>query len=106
MSTNDRCGDMLGLESSRAFARSPLLLYSRQERTPWRKSILIVGCGFVSAGACPRKSVRNGESFLRCSRLSRNPGAEIEPVTNARPTGSNGFGGSDFEANPAQKAWR
>ena len=34
------------------------------------------------------------------------PGAEIEPVTKAMPTGTKGFGGSDFAASPAQKLWR
>ena len=34
------------------------------------------------------------------------PGAEIDPVTKASPTGWNVFGGRVAAASPAQKLWR
>ncbi len=34
------------------------------------------------------------------------PGAEIDPVMKATPTGANFCGGRSFAASPAQKLWR
>ena len=52
-------------------------------------------------------SDRSGCSFGKlCSIASTMPGAEIEPVTKAIPTGSKGLGGRDLVASPAQKLWR
>jgi hypothetical protein len=48
MSTNYTWGDRSGLLNDRALPTSPLTAYSRQERTPWRNSILIVGCALAS----------------------------------------------------------
>jgi hypothetical protein len=35
-----RCGATSGLDSASAFARSKLLAYSKQDRTPWRSIML------------------------------------------------------------------
>src|SRR5271154_1150939 len=86
---------------------SPLFAYSRHERTPWRSNKLTVGWGVESVGPCPRNNGRRGSSLGNlCSNASIMPGAEIEPVTKAIPTGSKGLGGRDLADNPAQKLWR
>src|SRR5829696_4409800 len=94
MSTNLRCGDKLGFESARAFARFRERAYSNDERTPCRKVMLIVASGFPPSGRSARYRGRNGWSLGKaCSTASTRPGAETDPVTNATPTGSNDLGG-------------
>lgn len=69
--------------------------------------MLIVGSGFAAPARGARYIPRSGVSAgSLCSAASTTPGAETEPTTNSTPTGSNGFGGSDRDGSPAQKAWR
>jgi hypothetical protein len=53
--------------------------------------------------------MRRALGIAQCAGL-RNvttlPGADIERVTNAMPTGAKPRGGRDFVATPAQKLWR
>src|SRR5579871_2468181 len=107
VSTKERCGDICGLDCSLAFLMSPDLTYSRQDRTPCRRSMFSIGWGSWSRGLCPTQRGRSGSSLGNLYWLaSHPPGAEMEPVTKARPTGSNFLGGRDLAERPAQKEWR
>src|SRR4051794_39809759 len=97
ISTNATCGARSRLDNSRALAASPLRAYSRPDRTPCFTNRLIPGT------YKERSAWVFGKLY---SWASIAPGAEIDPVTNASPTGWNGFGGSVAAASPAQKLWR
>src|SRR5215831_8246832 len=107
MSTKERCGDKLGLDKARVLLMSPLFTYSRQDLTPCRSNRLKVGCGLESFGPCPTNREQRGCCFGRpCSSASTMPGAEMDPVTKAMPTGAKVSGGRALAARPAQKLWR
>ncbi len=80
---------------------SPLRLYSRHDRTPWRRSMLIAGCGFVPGCRLSNKqrAKRSGCSFRSlCSSASASPGAEMDAVMKATPTG--------VKSSRRQRAWQ
>ena len=85
---------------------SPLFAYSRHVRTPWCSSRLIVGSGVVPAGLRKKAGAADDPLGSDARTLPAEPGAEIEPVMNATPTGSNASGGRAFAASPAQKLCR
>ena len=105
MSTNDRCGDICRLDSARALVTSPDFTASGDDLTPWRSSMFTVGSG-LPPGRSRMNSGRSGPIFVLCSSDSASPGAEIEPVMKATPTGSKALGGRALDASPAQKLWR
>jgi hypothetical protein len=101
-STKDRCGSHIGIGQRsrlREVARFRVL-ERRSHAVPHQH---VDGrFGLRTPRACRRDTCRAAArpSAAGARRTSSKPGDEIEPTTNSMPTGSNGFGGSDFDGSP------